>query len=279
MTRAAVTLRLTQSAVSKRIAALEAETGRRLVERDGRRARLTADGRALLAEVRPLLGALHDALRAASAGPPEVVLGVSESILASWGAEALIRAQDAAGVRLVLHAHRSPGAIDRVRSGEYGAAFVAGFSDAAPDLITETLAEEEMVVVPSRLDRKPLRGAKGIDVLAIEPSAATHRAVARRVAHLRRAAGVDLRTTGHVESYGALVAMARAGFGHALVPAGIARAMGVSPQERHRLPPPGLTRPVSLVARRTTFGRAAEARLRDALRGALANVPGLSPSP
>lgn len=100
----------------------------------------------------------------------------------------------------------------------------------------------------------------------------------RAPAAVPRSAEMQLSTRAEAGCIYAASAPTRAGFGHAFVPSGIARAMGASPQERRPLPPPGLTRPLSVVARRTTFGRAAEARFRDALRGALANVPGLSPS-
>lgn len=48
MTRAATRLRLSQSSVSKRIAALEREVGRKLVEAQGRGVRLTPAGQRLL---------------------------------------------------------------------------------------------------------------------------------------------------------------------------------------------------------------------------------------
>ena len=55
----------------------------------------------------------------------------------------------------------------------------------------------------------------------------------------------------------------RAGFGHALVPVGIARAMGVSPQKFQVLDR-SLTRPVSLVARTRTLARPVHRKFWDA---------------
>lgn len=57
--RAATHLHLSQAAVSQHVRRLEAATGRRLVERVGRRSRLTADGNHLLGYARQIL-ALHD---------------------------------------------------------------------------------------------------------------------------------------------------------------------------------------------------------------------------
>ncbi|MDF8262986.1 LysR family transcriptional regulator [Luteipulveratus flavus] len=58
--RAAVTLHLTQSAVSQHVRRLEQTTGAPLVERVGRRTRFTPDGERLLVEARRILAA-HDA--------------------------------------------------------------------------------------------------------------------------------------------------------------------------------------------------------------------------
>ncbi|PPK66646.1 LysR substrate-binding domain-containing protein [Actinokineospora auranticolor] len=57
--RAATHLHLSQAAVSQHVRRLEAATGRRLVERDGRRSRFTTDGTHLLGYARRIL-ALHD---------------------------------------------------------------------------------------------------------------------------------------------------------------------------------------------------------------------------
>ncbi|WP_026425698.1 LysR family transcriptional regulator [Actinokineospora inagensis] len=57
--RAATHLHLSQAAVSQHVRRLEAATGRRLVERDGRRSRFTPDGDQLLGYARRIL-ALHD---------------------------------------------------------------------------------------------------------------------------------------------------------------------------------------------------------------------------
>jgi DNA-binding transcriptional LysR family regulator len=77
--RAAVGLQLSQSAVSQHIRRLEKALGRPLVERDGRRARLTAAGFALLAEARQIV-AVHDEAvrRLAVPAEPEFVVGMTD---------------------------------------------------------------------------------------------------------------------------------------------------------------------------------------------------------
>src|SRR5262245_42666597 len=157
MGRAATRLHVSQSAVSKRLAALEAQLGFRVCERAGRKVRLTPAGERLLERVRPLLVELRLALageRGAAEG--RLVLGVSDSILASWGARILARAASALpGLKLELNAHRSPVAVELVRSGEYALALVGGEPDTAGGLVARTLASEALVIVPSGL--RPLR--------------------------------------------------------------------------------------------------------------------------
>lgn len=77
--RAAAGLQLSQSAVSQHIRRLEKALGRPLVEPDGRRARLTPTGVALLAEARQIV-AMHDEAvrRLAVPDQPEFVIGLTD---------------------------------------------------------------------------------------------------------------------------------------------------------------------------------------------------------
>lgn len=274
VTAAATELRVTQSAVSKRIATLEGLLQRRLIEPDGRRSRLTADGAALVERVRPLVAALNEALseeRHVRGG--RLVLGVSESLLASWAPAVLAAVRRRIpGLALDVHAHRSPVAAEHVRSGAYGAALVAGDGDLAPDLVSQHVLDEEFVLVPSRLRPGGLPGRGPLDVLSIEAGAATARSLRRQVGRLAKETGLELRVASTIESYAALVQLARAGFGHGLAPRAVARALGVPDERLVELPGPGLTRPVRFTARPTTFQLPLVVRVRDAL---LAEVDGV----
>lgn len=81
-TTAADRLNLSQSAVSWKIKRLEAQLGRTLLRRDGRRLVATADGEALLAHARRILDAHDDALAyfAPSRLKGRVRLGVPEQV-------------------------------------------------------------------------------------------------------------------------------------------------------------------------------------------------------
>ena len=252
---AAVELRITQSAVSKRIASLEAQLGRDLIEPHGRGVRLTPDGADLVARSRPLVAALNEVLtqeRDVRGG--RLVLGVSESLLASWAPAVLATVRSRIpGLDLVLHAHRSPVAVEHVRSGAYGAALVAGDADGAPDLSSADVMSEDLVLVPSRLRPGGLPGQGVLHVLSIESGSATARSLRRQLGRLAQETGLELRVERTVESYAALVQLARAGFGHGLAPRGVARALGIAPTQLIELPGRGLQRPIRFTARPTTF--------------------------
>src|SRR5258708_17491065 len=60
--RAATTLRLAQSALSRQLQSLEQAVGTSLLVREPRGVRLTAAGKSLLSAIAPLFGRLEDAL-------------------------------------------------------------------------------------------------------------------------------------------------------------------------------------------------------------------------
>jgi len=85
--RAADTLCMTQSAVSQRIASLEAEVGERLLDRSFRGASPTAKGEILLHYAERLLKTRAELIQAIAAPQPEtrlIRLGVAETIAQTW---------------------------------------------------------------------------------------------------------------------------------------------------------------------------------------------------
>lgn len=257
MTRAAIRLRLSQSAISKRIATLTDAVGVPLIEPDGRRVRLTAAGSTLLERTRPLVAEIRAAIAdpAAAAGG-RIALGVSESILASWGPRLLVAVERRLPeLTIELAAHRSMVAVERVRAGDYHLALCAGALPGVSDLSEVHLGDEPMVVIPRGGAAAPiLRGE--LAVLTIEPGSASWQAMRPQLRRLR-AAGLELRVERAVQSFTSVCQLARAGFGHGLVPVGVARALGV--RRAVPLPSPGVARPISLFARAATLSRRAVA--------------------
>ena len=255
MTRAATHLRVTQSTVSKRLAALEHEVGQPLTEAHGRGVRLTPAGYRLLARVEPLVASLRQALHEEELQTGgRLIIGVSESILASWGPRVLARVRrNAPELELVVNAHRSPVAIERVRAGEYALAIAAGVSEEAPDLQAEILLEETMVLVPSGLKPLALVSGTTVPVLTIEPGSATWGLLQRRLRQHSKKWKFTIEVDRTLQSFTSIVQMARNGFGHGLVPEAVARALGIRPRQLVHFPTPNLTRPVSLIGRPTTL--------------------------
>ena len=265
--RAAARLRISQSAVSKRIAALESRVGATLIEPTGRRVRLTGAGRQLLDEVAPLLRAMHERESALAFSPQSPLrIVATESLLGSWLPSALREAATAAGAPLpTLHAHRGRLALDRLRAGVVDAAICV--SDGEDALHVEALCSEMMVIVPS--GGVPIDPAgQTFPVWSIEADSLTGAWITRRLPQLRL--GWSIVVVGRIESYSSAVQLARAGFGHARVPAGIAESMGAS----GTVPVPGLDRPIAALCRASTWEREHVQRFVAALRGAVGDGRG-----
>ena len=254
--RAAVRLRITQSAVSKRIRALELRVGRPLVEPVGRRVRLTAAADHLLAEAEPLLRRLAEVV----AGPTEerrpLRVAASHSLLASWLPAALQAA--AAGVELDLRVHRGPAVLEWLRAGELDLA-VCAEGEPDPSLVTIPLADEPMVLVPSGMRAFTPVGV--VPVITIEAHSLTWAALSPRIRRQAGAWGWSVDPVRTIESFPAVVQLARAGFGHGLVPLPLALAAGIPPGLCIPFPGEGLARRIVAVARRRTLTRPAVAGL------------------
>lgn len=151
-TAAATELGYTQSAISKRVAALEATSGHTLVIRERRGVRLTRAGEVLLRHAAAALEAMEDAERelgnegATQARP--VRLGVFASAAAGVVPRALDRlARDRPDIVLTLREGTTAVLTRALRAGTLDLALLAGVSaDSAPDdheppLELETLAE------------------------------------------------------------------------------------------------------------------------------------------
>ena len=240
VSEAAVHLRLTQSAVSKRIQALEIEIGYRVVERDGRKLRLTSAGLDLLARAKPLILEIDNLkISHAQAGRTTFSLGISDSIASSWGPKILRKCLETIpSLKLEIHAHRSTLIIENIKLGRYDLGLVTGET---AGLASNYLGKESMVLVGNK--------SKEGGILTIEPASATWREIGPMV---KSHPQLKLRALDHVESFSAAAQMAREGFGQGFVPEGIARALGFKQSEIRPLTP-AIQRQIQFVARKTVF--------------------------
>jgi DNA-binding transcriptional LysR family regulator len=257
MSKAALRLSITQSAVSKRIASLQGQLGKPLVERRGRRVELTPYAQHILSRTRPLLGELREALSeevADNTGQLSVAIGAA--ILIAWGAEVLAKVgQENPGMRLRINTYRGPDAIERVRSGEYMAGICFGRSENTPDLEARYIVDETIVIVPNHLRPFDFPATGELRVLTTAPQSETWRFIERQMRRGERQWGVQIHIENTMESFQAVTQMARVGFGHGLVTLGVARAFGVPVETLVHFPKPGLSIPVSLYGRRSTLVR------------------------
>ena len=251
MMEASTTLKISQSAVSKRIATLERYYGRKLVEREGRRVVFTPHGTRLLERVQPLLSELRDVFHEDNAlRQGRIIMGVSEAILASWGPRLFAAARARLpGVELDFHAQRSPVVLDRLRSGEYMVGVCTGSADVDTDLVGEIIRHEPMVIIPSGLKPFNYVAQQPLSVISIESRSGAWASIEDDMSRLNLERSVSL------ESFFSVAQMAIAGFGHGLVPEGVATTLGVSRTQLVELGDLGLTRPVRFVARKSMFAR------------------------
>ncbi|MEM7660609.1 MAG: LysR family transcriptional regulator [Pseudomonadota bacterium] len=245
LTRTATRLRISQSAVSKRIAALERSIGQKLIEKSGREVVLTQRGLDLILEASPLIGQLRSVLTPKpSSGQVQITIGVSESVFCSWGARLLEQArQSVPNLVLSPHTHRSPAVLDRVRSGEYQIGLCSGLGKLPSGIVSELVVEEPMALVRAPAARIEDSHEK---LLSIESKSATWKSINTEAAQR------GLSPDHGMETFFGVAQAALSGFGTGLVPIGVARALKI-PDAQIQLVSPKLTRPVSLVAQKSNF--------------------------
>lgn len=263
VSEAATRLRLTQSAVSKRIQALQAQVGFRMVEPDGRRVRLTPRAVSFLDRARPLVAELRGLVKPVVAdSASSFSLAVADSIASSWGPAAVRRVLgELPSVRIDLHAHRSVLVIESVRLGRYDIGLCTE-SPSVRDLVQHPLVDEPLALAISGLGTKLNRS---LPLITIEQTSATWRAVHP----LLRERHPELFATElvFVESFGAVLQMARAGFGNGILPLGFALDMKIPRRSFRSLH--GVARRIVLFTRKSLVQEASFEALRERFSAAV----------
>ena len=249
MMEASTDLRISQSAVSKRIANLEKYYDRKLIQKKGRRVELTQHGQRLVDKISPILSEIRDMfIDEVASGRGELVIGVSDAILSSWGPRIFFRTKiEMPEVRFVFHTHRTPVVLDRIRSGEFMVGVCTGSDALDTDLQSEVLTHEPMVIIPSGCQKITFPRTGELSVITIEDYSGAWRSFKDEVQKLRIKREVSL------ESFFSVAQMAIAGFGHGMVPVGVARTLKIPEDCLINLGDKGLSRPVRFVARKSTY--------------------------
>lgn len=243
ISEAAAQLRLTQSAVSKRIQSLQNEVRFTVIEPDGRRVRLTARGVALLNKARPLMSDLKNLKDLPIENEiTQFSIGISDSIAASWGPRLLrLAAKKEKNLSLDIHVHRSTLVEENVKLGRYHLGLCVS-PQIENQIFSEVISEEPMVLLSNRFDPE----SNSDNLITIEPNSATWRAIGSDVMKHQKFKNYKFI---YVESFSAIVQMVQEGFGHGLVPIGVALTMGAPKKSVHLLNP-GIRREIKLISRK-----------------------------
>ncbi|MFM5095323.1 LysR family transcriptional regulator [Aeromonas rivipollensis] len=291
MAKVASRLYISQSAVSKRITQLEQRLGKRLIEPDGRKTRLTPQARELLARVAPSLAEMKGVLADSQTLTDQTPLPVacSETLLAGYLARFMhdYLEQDP---HLALSTHHTPVILTRVRGGDALLGICAGRLPPGHGLCAELLLEEPFYLVgddqetaaqpdhrgasPDRASGKPLTQRdlgeetlvqdKVRKILTMDLENPSNRYLRDPLAALGLVPAMEL------DSYLALIELAKAGIGPVLLPAGLLALVGDQGKRARALP--GLARPLHLVYRPSSLKRARIQRLVEAIRAHFARV-------
>ena len=243
MSEAAAQLRLTQSAITKRIQSLQNEVRFKVIEPDGRRVKLTAQGQSLLDKARPLISEIKNLKDVETENDMnQFSIGVSDSIAASWGPR-LLRLALKKEKKLILniHVHRSTLIEENVKLGRYHLGLCVSPTD-DKQLISEIISAESMVLISNRFD--PETDSKKI--ITIEPNSATWKVIHEKAIKHAKIKNHELI---YVESFSAIVQMVKEGFGHGLVPIGVALTMG-APKKAIQLLLPSIKREIKIITRK-----------------------------
>ncbi|MFP8965741.1 LysR family transcriptional regulator [Pokkaliibacter sp. CJK22405] len=265
MGKTASRLYLTQSAVSKRIATLEARLGRKLIEPEGRHIRLTPEAQVLLNQANPSLAKLKAILFEQMSEVDTSVLNISasEPVLAGhlgpFLAEYLRH-----DPYISIGGHRTPTIVERVRSGDHAIGLCTGQLGQLPGLTLEVLKEEPMLLVYGgdlRARQAEVETDDMLDCLCIDLAIASNRYLKDEMQAL------GLRPAKELNSHFAIAQLARSGYMPALLPSSIVTLLNIPAAAIHPLPERGeVSRPVNLLYRQGVLKRRRIAALIDALR-------------
>lgn len=228
MTAVGAAFGLTSSAVSQQFAALEREARAKLLERVGRRVRLTAEGARLAAHAEAILQAVESAeldLKAASEAPRGALEVACFSTFAKARLlPALVRCRKRfPELQVIVHELESADAIDAVRDGRCHLAVTFAYSlvpraDVA-GLVSHPLMDEPVLLALPKTWRRA-REPIALKRLAREDWIVGSRQSDDRLLAERAcaAAGFAPRMTHTVDDYDLVLRMAAAGLGVGFVP-------------------------------------------------------------
>jgi len=245
ISEAAVRLRLTQSAVSKRIMSLEEKIQTKLIEPDGRRVKLTHFAYQYLSKVKPhFLEIKNFSQTHEIEAISHFSLGLSDSIAGSFGPKIIKKFQKIhKHWTFELHVHRSMMLIENITLGKYQMGLCTDF-ESKKDLIHIPLYHENMVLISSEFSP---HFKKENPLITIEENSATWKSIGPILKTQYQALFKHTHFK-HVESFLAVYQMVKVGLGNGLIPKGMAIELGLKKNQYRILK---IKRPISLVTRKS----------------------------
>ncbi|GAB3419286.1 LysR family transcriptional regulator [Flindersiella endophytica] len=263
-------LTYTPSAVSQQLTALEREAGVPLLERTGRRVRLTPAALGLVGRTESILALLQEAAADLASSTPALTgtlrIGVFPTAVPTILTPAIVAlSTDHPGLELMV-AELDPASVpDALREERLDVALVQEYDHVPavsdPALETEPLLEETVHL--AALTAGPLTARRESPWIAGTPGTLCHTLTVRAC----EAAGFTPRIRHHADDFGAVLALVAAGQGAALVP----DLGAVAPPATVVLTPLAIRRRTRLAYRRGTGAHPAISAARTALHTATAS--------
>ena len=248
VSEAAAQLRLTQSAVTKRLQALQNEVSFKLIEPDGRRVRLTPQAKEFLLRARPLVTELKSLKQLKPEnGVTRYSIALADSIAATWGPKLIKQAsRKIKNIEFDLHVHRSTLVEENVKLGRYDLGLCISLSSASSgNLFSTRITEEPLVFVYNKFEEDA--ASETSKVITIEKNSGTWRNMEDR---LLRNSKVKSAEFVYVESFAAISQMVKEGFGNGIIPLGLAQHLNI-PKKGFTAFSPAIAREIKLISRKS----------------------------
>ncbi|MCM2353760.1 MAG: LysR family transcriptional regulator [Pseudobdellovibrio sp.] len=248
ISEAAAQLRLTQSAVTKRLQALQNEVNFKLIEPDGRRVKLTQQAQDFLLRARPLVTELKSLKQfKPENGITRYSIALADSIAATWGPKLIKQAsRKIKNIEFDLHVHRSTLVEENVKLGRYDLGLCISLSSASSgNLFSTRITEEPLVFVYNKFDEDA--AGETSKVITIEKNSGTWRNMEDRLLKNSKVKSADFV---YVESFAAISQMVKEGFGNGIIPLGLAQHLNI-PKKGFTAFSPAISREIKLISRKS----------------------------
>lgn len=248
ISEAAAQLRLTQSAVSKRLQALQNEVSFKLIEPDGRRVKLTSQAQEFLQRARPLVAELKSLKQLKPKnGITRYSIALSDSIAATWGPKLIKQAsRKIKNIEFDLHVHRSTLVEENVKLGRYDLGLCISLtSPNSSNLFSTHIADEPLVFVYNKFEEESSEETR--KVITIEKNSGTWKSLEDRLLKNSKLKSSEFI---FVESFAAISQMVKEGFGNGIIPLGLAQHLSI-PKKAYTFFYPGISREIKLISRKS----------------------------